>query len=82
MNVGNSQEVRIAIYQLRYINRLYHMSSEEIAKNIYNDLIIFYHEELNTWADAMELLDDSRLYITVNTKLFASNCNVQFKINL
>ena len=35
------------------------MSDEKIAKKIYNDLISFYHQGLNTWATgAMELLDD------------------------
>ena len=63
------------ISTLCYINRLYHMSDEKIAKKIYNDLISFHHQGFNTWATgAMELLDDLKLDITINTKSFAINC--------
>ena len=47
------------ISTLCYMNRLYHISDEKIAKTIYNDLISFNHQGFNTWATgAMELLDD------------------------
>ena len=63
------------ISTLCYINRLYHMSDEKIAKKVYNDLISFHHQGFNTWATgAMELLDDLKLDITMNTKSFALNC--------
>ena len=69
MSVGNSHQVLIVVYQLCYINRLYHMSDEKIAKKVYNDLISFHHQGFNTWATgAMELLDDLKLDITMNTK--------------
>ena len=42
---------------------------------IYNDLIDFHHQRFDTWATGvMELLNDLKLDITMNTKSFALNC--------
>ena len=63
------------ISALCYINRLYHMSDEKFAKKIYNDLINFHHQGFNTWATGvMELLNDLKLDITMNTKSFGLSC--------
>ena len=62
------------ISTLCYINRLFHMSDEEIAKKIYNDLISL-NQGFKTWATVvMEVLGDLKSYITMNMKSFALNC--------
>lgn len=63
------------ISALRYINRLYHMPNDKLAKKVYNYLIALSNQGFTTWAThILNLADDLGLDIGEDENKFANEC--------
>ena len=63
------------ISALRYINRLYHMPDNELAKKVFLELVQLNHQGFTTWATAvLKLASDLNLDITDIDNKFANDC--------
>ena len=77
---GNSLYKLTAKHQFLLHEEIVACERWEICNEIHSDLISFHHQGFNVWAaSVMELLDDTKLGITMKTKSFSLRCKRAFQ---